>query len=55
MLERTKGFSKDNAGYYTSLIPATSLFLSPIFGIVVDKIGRKIDFGEYFLILPSKI
>jgi len=55
MLERTKGFDDDTAGYYVSVIPATSLFLSPIFGIIVDKVGRKLFFilGGLAVMIPA--
>jgi len=55
MLERTKDFDADKAGLYVSVIPATSLFLSPIFGIIVDKVGRKLYFilAGIVIMLPA--
>jgi len=36
------GFSNSTAGLTISLLPLTSLFFSPIFGVVVDKIGKRV-------------
>lgn len=50
-MERVQNIDEDTAGWYVSIIPATALFFSPIFGIIVDKFARRIYFGILFLLL----
>lgn len=42
LLSNKYGYSEQNAGSIISLLPLTSMILSPVFGIIVDKIGKRV-------------
>jgi len=44
LLETTHDMSTVDASFYVSLLPLTSFFLSPIFGFIVDRVGRRVYF-----------
>jgi nitrate/nitrite transporter NarK len=44
------GYTEVRAGEIISLIPLTSMVLSPLFGIIVDKIGKRVILGKQLII-----
>jgi len=55
LLEETHNYTTVKAANYISLLPLTSFFMSPVFGFIVDRVGKRIYFSMtgLFIMMPA--
>lgn len=51
LLEETHDYDNIKAANYISLLPLTSFFMSPVFGFIVDRVGKRVYFATAGLLV----